>query len=169
MLFASENKYLQLCLATFLQKASAVHNTILSVTLHWSKVAWLCSSPQLTWAHGLFQETIYTLFLSNSLKICFWVLCSSLSLCSYPWRWCLDCTSNNCHTQPGLFFYCFDGHDSKIAKLGSSGCVHFVTWPDTPHFVAFISFALDLWFLQWAFRSVDDPTYHLLWRLHIMM
>ena len=30
MLFASENKYLQICLATFLQKASAVHNTILS-------------------------------------------------------------------------------------------------------------------------------------------
>ena len=60
MLFASENKYLQLQLATFLQKACCtqyyfVWTDVIPVTLHWSEVAWLCSSPQLTWAHGLFQ------------------------------------------------------------------------------------------------------------------
>ena len=43
---------------------------------------------------------------------------------------------------------------------GSSGCLTFVTWSATPHFVAFFSFVSDLWFLQQAFGLVVDPTYH---------
>ena len=45
-----------------------------------------------------------SLSLSQSLKICLWVLCSSLSLCSYPWRWCPSCTSNNFPGQSSLSF-----------------------------------------------------------------
>ena len=31
-----------------------VRTDVVPVTLRWSKVAWLCSLPQLTWPHGLF-------------------------------------------------------------------------------------------------------------------
>ena len=64
-----KNKYLQLRLTTFLRKAFTVCSyyfvwtDFVHVTLHGSKVAWLCSSPQLTSAHGLFQYSILSLSL----------------------------------------------------------------------------------------------------------
>ena len=110
-------------------------------------------SGLLTWPHGLFNKLF-----SLSFSLMPWRSAFEYYVQVFPCVHTLEDGAQVAHpiifpeSQVFRFFYCFNCHDSENPSRGSSGCLHFVTWSATPHFVAFFSFASDLWFLQHGWR-----------------
>ena len=125
-----KNKYLQLRLTTFLRKAFTVCSyyfvwtDFVPVTLRWSKVAWLCSPPQLTSAHGLFQYFILSLSLipwRSAFEYCAQVFpCVHIPLKMVPRLHPIIFP----HNQVFLFHHCFNCHNSKKSRLDAYILLH---------------------------------------------
>ena len=156
MLFASEKQVFPIQTHYFSTKGShstqyyLVWTDVAPATLGWLKVAWLCSSLQLTWPHGLFNKLFSLSFFEDlSLSTVFKSFLVFIPLKMVP-RLHIQSFSRTIKS-----FFSFTASSATIVRnpsWGSPGCLNFVTWSATPHFVTFFSFASDLWFLQRAFR-----------------
>ena len=117
------------------------------VTLRWSKVAWLCSSPQLTWPHGLFC----LFFINYSLSLILWRSVFEHFVQVFPCVHTLEDGAQVAHpiifpdSQVFLFFYCFNCHDSEKSKLGVFMVLKFCYIVSHPTFCRFFQFCV--WFM----------------------
>ena len=189
-----KNKRLQLRITTLLQKGfyctqyCLVWTEVVPLTLHWSKVAWLCSSPQLTWPHGLFLINHSP---SLSLSLILWRSVFEYCVQVFPCVHTLEDGAQAAHpiifpdNQVFLFLYLLYWI-KKIKKsfllllqlprwweiqVGVFRLFKFCYLVSHPTFCRFFSVLrlIILWFLQQAFRSFVDPTYHSLCTSHITM